>query len=158
MAQGGEWCFAGADEGGFPAVGIGSDDLEAGGGSEAFVAGAGRQYDDIAERDVEFPALIPTEQKGGIATRNAEDLVAVRMEMMIVIDAPPPTRTLTVRGKLGLEPSGGICRLGGRRAAHQDNRKVRMIGSFAVVGEATRLDGSGGSGHGACSRIFGTLQ
>ncbi len=106
LAEGGQGCFAGADQSGFLAVGVGPDDLEVRRRAEALVPGAGGEDDDIAHGDMEFLTLFPAEEQGGIAPGDAEDFVVVRVEMVVVIHSPAPARAPAVGRKTGLEPGG----------------------------------------------------
>ena len=158
LTEGGEGRFAGADEGGFLAVGVGADDLEIRGGMEAFVARAGGEDNDIPRSDMEFLSIFPTEEESGLPTGDAEDFVVIRVEMMIVINSPAPARAPAVSGEVSLKPSGGILGLNGGGATQEDDGEMRVVGGFPVVGEAAGLDGGGRRGHGIFSGSLRAMQ
>ena len=118
---------------------IGADDEKARARGDALVAGARRQRDDIAGRDLEIAALSAAEPQGGVANRDAEHLMGGRVVVMEGEDAPAPAPPPIVLGEFPLEGARRILFVRLDRAAIED-RGQTAVRNAAVILEEGRLD------------------
>jgi hypothetical protein len=76
---------------------VGANDEKVVGRRQALVARAGRQDDDIAALQREYPALPAAEADASLAARDAEHLMDPRVIVHIVVDAVAPDVSPSVR-------------------------------------------------------------
>ena len=115
---------------------IGADHDEVRRVAQALVAGAGRQHNDIAGREIDLAPMLAAEADPGATARDAHRLVNYRMIVDVRINAVAPHPAPAVRGEGLFDDRLRVGRAGeiDARAVHHQ-RQHRIVRDRSVVGE-----------------------